>query len=137
MKKLPYELAPYGVFCGACPSFNKTCLGCATDSKEQERTSKWGCKIRNCCYKIEEKNFCIDCSQFPCKKYRNKLLDTHQGDPKYKYRHEIPEIFERMKEIGIHNYLKFQKQRWSCPECGGMVHFYHYICSKCGKELRI
>ncbi len=136
MKNLPNELAPCGVFCGACPSFNKTCIGCASDSKEQKRTSKWGCKIRNCCYNIEEITFCIYCNQFPCKKYKKKLLDTHQEDPKYRYRHEIPEIFKKLKEVGIHNYLKLQKQKWSCLHCGGTVHFYHYTCSKCGKEVR-
>jgi len=137
MKQIPNELAPCGVFCGACPSFNKTCLGCASKSKEQKRTSKWGCKIRDCCYNIEEKDFCIDCIQFPCKKHRKKLLDTHQGDPKFRYRHEIPEIFKKMKEMSIEDYFEYQKQRWSCPSCGGIVNFYHYKCSKCGKEVFI
>jgi len=93
----------------------ETRLGCASDSKEQERTSKWGCKIRNCCYNIEEKNFCVYCSQFPCKEYRKRLLDTHQGDPKFRYRHEIPEIFKKMKGIGIRNYLQFQKLKMVMP----------------------
>lgn len=137
MKQVINELAPCGVFCGACPSFNKTCLGCASESKEQTRTSKWSCKIRDCCYNIEEKSFCIDCSQFPCKKNRKKLYDTHPGDAKFRYRHEIPEIFGKMKEMGIEDYLKYQKRRWSCPYCGGIVHFYHYKCSKCGKGVNV
>jgi len=137
MKQIKNELAPCGVFCGACPSFNKTCLGCASESKEQKRTSKWGCKIRDCCYNIEEKDFCIDCSKFPCKKYRKKLLDTHPGDQKFRYRHEIPEIFEKMKEMNIEGYFEYQKRRWSCPSCGGIVNFYHYKCSKCGKEVTV
>jgi hypothetical protein len=121
MKQIPNELAPCGVFCGACPSFNKTCLGCASESKEQKRTSKWGCKIRDCCYNIEEKDFC--------------LLHSHPGEIKFKYRHEIPEIFQKLKELGVDDYLEFQKQRWSCSSCGSRVNFYHYKCSKCGKEV--
>ena len=34
-KKIPAELAPCGVFCGACPSLGKSCLGCASDDKRQ------------------------------------------------------------------------------------------------------
>lgn len=137
MNQIVTELAPCGVFCEACPSFNKTCLGCASESKEQHRTSKWGCKIRECCYDKKEKDFCIDCDQFPCRISRKKLLDTHRGDPKFKYRHEIPEIFPKIREMGIANYLEYQRRRWACPSCGGMVHFYHYTCSKCCKEARI
>jgi hypothetical protein len=34
------ELAPCGVFCGTCPSYNKTCKGCASEDKEQARCGK-------------------------------------------------------------------------------------------------
>jgi len=64
-----------------------------------------------------------------------KLLHSHLGEKKYKYRHEIPDIFEKIKELGEDEYLKYQKQRWSCPFCGGTVNFYHYKCSRCGKEV--
>ena len=134
MKNRKAELAPCGVFCGACPSYKKTCLGCASESKEQKRTSKWGCKVRNCCYNSQNKNYCIECDDFPCEKIRNKLIDTHPGDIKYKYRHEIPEIFVKMKEMEVEDYLEFQKKRWTCPSCGGIIHFYKYECSKCGKK---
>jgi len=40
MELLPNALAVCGVYCGACPSFNKTCLGCSCENKDQERTSK-------------------------------------------------------------------------------------------------
>jgi len=129
------KLAPCGVFCGACPSYKKTCLGCISESKEQKRTSKWSCKVRKCCYSIENKNYCIECNYFPCKKIKNKLIDTHPKDIKYKYRHEIPEIFVKMREMGIDDYLQFQKERWTCASCGGVIHFYKYKCSKCGKKV--
>ncbi len=25
----------------------------------------------------------------------------------------------------------------ACPSCGGIVNFYHYKCSKCGKEVTV
>lgn len=137
MKERKSALAPCGVFCGACPSYEKTCLGCASESKEQNRTSKWGCKIRICCYTNQKKNYCIACGDFPCKKIRKKLLDSHPGNPKFQYRHEIPEIFAKLKEMTVEDYLEFQKNRWVCPHCGGLVHFYDYRCSECGKNVMV
>jgi hypothetical protein len=34
-KKIPYQVAPYGVYCGACPSFKKSCNGCGSQPKKQ------------------------------------------------------------------------------------------------------
>lgn len=135
MRERVDELAPCGVFCGACPSYNKTCNGCSTENEEQKRISKWRCKVRNCCYDEQKKNYCIECDKFPCKNLRKKLINTHPEDERYKYRHEIPEIFKEMKEIGIENYFEYQKKRWSCPSCGGIVYFYKYQCSECGKKV--
>ncbi len=131
------ELAPCGVFCGACPAFNKSCRGCGSEDKNQKRKSKFNCKIRTCCYNEKHLDFCIDCEQFPCKKINKKLLDTNQGNPKFTYRHEIPFIFAKLKTMNLDDYFEFQKQRWKCKSCGGTVHFYHYMCDACGKEQMI
>ncbi len=130
-------MAPCGVFCGACPSFEKTCLGCASESRDQQRTSKWSCKIRRCCYETEENDYCIECGRFPCKEYRRKLLDSHPGEPKFKYRHEVSDNFKKMQELGSEDYLAYQQRRWTCPSCGGTVHFYHYKCSACGRDVDV
>lgn len=135
MKSIPNELAPCGVFCGACPSFNKTCLGCASESKKQKRTSKWNCRIRKCCYEEKETDFCGYCVQFPCDEVNKKLIDSHPGETKFKYRHEIPENITKLKELGLGDYLEYQRRRWSCPSCGGRVVFYEYTCVECGKEV--
>lgn len=137
MKDIPNELAPCGVFCGACPSFDTTCLGCPSESREQKRTSKWGCKIRKCCYEDKKIDFCCFCTQFPCKKINKKLLDSHPGEMKFRYRHEIPKNMEILKEMDLMDYLNYQNQRWSCPSCRGTVRFYHYKCDTCGKEVII
>lgn len=137
MKSRRRELAPCGVFCGACPSYNKTCLGCASERKDQKRTSKWGCKIRKCCYDTSKIPYCIECDQFPCEKLKKKLIDSHRGDHRFRYRHEIPEVFVKMRELGVEEYHEYQKKRWTCPDCGGRILFYHYECSKCGKNMTV
>lgn len=127
-------LAPCGVFCEACPSYNKTCKGCGSDDKNQGRCSKWSCKIRNCCYNEKGLEYCIDCTQFPCRIIHKKLLDTHRDDPRFAYRHEIPEVFPKLRTMGLDSYLNFQTQRWKCDSCGGTTQFYLYKCRNCGKE---
>jgi hypothetical protein len=134
MRAIPNELAPCGVFCGACPSFLKTCLGCASENKEQSRKSKWGCKIRDCCYNNKNHNFCVECDEYPCKIYHKKLLDTHQGDTRFKYRHEIPEIFIQLNILDTESILEYHNNRWACPHCDGTIKFYHYQCDKCGTK---
>jgi hypothetical protein len=135
MKNIPSELAPCGIFCGACPSYNKTCLGCASQSQKQQRKSKWNCGIRICCYEEKELSFCGFCVQFPCGEVNKKLINSHPGKTRFKYRHEIPENMTKLLELGLVDYLDYQKQRWSCPSCGGQVVFHKYVCVECGKEV--
>lgn len=135
MDNRPNEAAPCGVFCGACPSFNKSCLGCPSESREQSRVSKWNCKIRRCCYEEQGLDFCGECSCFPCAKVNQKLVDSHPGELRYNYRHEIPENMAQLQELGLVGYLEYQRQRWTCSACAGRVFFYHYRCSECGEEI--
>lgn len=130
--RLP-ELAPCGVFCGACPSFEKSCFGCSAADAEQRRTSWMSCKIRICCYEVREYQYCGDCADFPCKLIDQKLIKSHPDNPKYAYRHEIPENVRQFKALGLQDYLIYQKLKWSCPDCCGRVTFYDYQCQQCGK----
>ena len=131
------ELAPCGIWCGACPSFEKTCLGCASESHLQKRTSKWNCKVRVCCYDHENRNYCIECGEFPCSVHKKKLTQSHQGDPRFQYRHELPENSRMLVKLGPEKYIDYQKNRFNCPDCGGLVYFYHYTCIRCGKHVNV
>ena len=132
------ELAPCGVFCGACPSFGRSCFGCPSEDKNQKRISKWSCKIRSCCYETKNLDYCIYCAEFPCKIIEEKLFATHAEDPRFAYRHEVTRIFPKLLELGEEQYLQYQKDRWICPTCAGRVLFYEYRCVDCGrKEIAI
>jgi hypothetical protein len=136
-RHIPPTLAPCGVYCGACPSFDKTCLGCASNDPKQRRCSKWSCKIRNCCYETKKYNFCIYCDEYPCKIVNAKLFKAHIGDPMFTYRFEIPEVFGNLKTMGLNKYIEFQRRRWTCEYCGGTIKFYIYRCDKCNREKYI
>jgi hypothetical protein len=133
--KIPPELAPCGIFCGACPSFGKGCRGCPTEDTRQKRKSKWSCRIRNCCYFIENVEFCFNCGEFPCKELVRKLCKSHPGDPRFKYRHEILENLEKLSELGNEEYLRYQVKKWQCSACKGRIHWYKYRCSECNEDV--
>jgi hypothetical protein len=135
MKNRRVEVGPCGVFCLACPSYNKSCLGCSSESKNQKRKSKWSCKIRKCCYKEMKIDYCGYCENFPCDIINRKLIKSHVGDIRFKYRHEIPENMNRLKQLGVGEYIKRKKQEYLCPGCGGVVYFYYNKCSECGKSF--
>ena len=124
-----------GLYCGACPSFQKgTCLGSRSEDKKQNRKSKWGCKIRICCLEKEIEH-CGQCRDFPCLTINKRLINSHKGDPRFNYRHQIPNNFNRILEIGMNEWSKEQAILWQCPECGSSLRFYNYDCSKCGNKF--
>ena len=137
MKNRRKELAPCGVFCATCPSFDKSCNGCSSENKKQKRKSKWNCKIRKCCYEEKNLDYCGYCSIFPCEKINNKLIKSHIGEKRFLYRHEIPENMKKLKELGVDKFIKFKKKEYTCPNCKGTVHFYHYKCSVCGQRYKL
>jgi uncharacterized protein DUF3795 len=132
---IPAELAPCGVFCGACPSFEKSCKGCASQDTNQKRKSKWTCKIRNCCYLTKDIDFCFECNELPCKEFERKIFSSHPKDPRFQYRREVLNNLETLSKLGIKDYLKYQNKKWECPICKGRIHWYHYRCSQCNQEI--
>ena len=124
-----------GLYCGACPSFHKgTCLGCRSEDKSQSRKSKWSCKIRKCCNEVKNIEYCGQCEVFPCKEINRKLINSHQNDPRFEYRHRIPQNMIALNKLGLREWAQAQEKLWSCLECGQPIVFYYNKCSVCGKE---
>ena len=125
-----------GLYCGACPSFQKgTCLGCRSEDKSQSRKSKWSCEIRKCCIKVKIVEHCGQCEEFPCNEINRKLINSHQNDPKFEYRHKIPQNVRVLNKVGIREWGQAQAKLWSCGDCGNSIVFYYNKCSVCGKEM--
>ncbi|MCP4762287.1 MAG: DUF3795 domain-containing protein [archaeon] len=118
-----------GVYCKACPSFHaKTCLSCRSKNKKQKRTSKWSCKIRNCCFEKEFHN-CAECDEFPCK-IRRRLDKTYIS----RYKINLVGRLRRLNEIGIQKWTQEQIQLYKCKYCGGIISPYSFICFQCDKK---
>jgi len=138
--------APCGLYCGAC--------GTVLADKEgsyEELAKKWGmkpedlvchgcksetvavfcqkCTFRDCVVskKIE---YCFQCDDFPCKdlvNFRNDQAAHHSV---------VLHNLNRMKEVGIEQWLEEQRSRWSCTQCGTSSFWYDTTCRKCGAGLR-
>ncbi|MFZ4462715.1 MAG: DUF3795 domain-containing protein [Bacteroidales bacterium] len=136
--------AACGLYCGACgiylatqendsekilqyavvlhQSFEETlCDGCGATRKSLH------------CFKIcifiqckREKgvDFCVDCEEFPC----HALSEFKSKMP---HRIEIIDSQNRMKEIGLENWLHEMKNYFSCPRCKTTNSAYHLTCRKC------
>jgi len=139
-------VAACGIYCGACgiylatqendnekmlqyavvlnQTFEETfCDGCGAKSKSLHCFKK--CTFINC----KRKNgvdFCIECEKFPC-------MSLNEFKLKMPHRIEIIESQNRMKEIGIENWLYEMQDYFSCPRCKTINSAYHLNCRNCGE----
>jgi hypothetical protein len=122
-------IAPCGMDCGICMAYlreKKKCPGC-NGSNENKSSSCIRCKIKNC-VNIRKTKFCFDCDKFPCDKLKH--LDKRY---RTKYGMSMIENLENIKKLGIRKFVREEKTRWVCPQCGGIICVHRGYCSNCGK----
>ena len=101
------------------------CDGCKTDVRFIGCRE---CQFRDC---AESKgiNFCFECNEYPCKGFSNLPIDQ------LPHLVSMQENSEYIKKRGRDFWLKAQKQRWTCPQCGEKFSWYEQKCEKCGNRL--
>lgn len=130
--KMPEEIdsnlfAPCGVNCISCNKYLNPCSGCLTGSRGKSK-STLKCKLKACYYKKSFK-YCGRCSEFPC-----KLIKKHDKNNIKRYDFSSYESAKRIKTTGIGKIITQDKERWTCPKCGGIITYQDKKCSEC-KEL--
>jgi len=132
-KEIPENMISYcGINCNVCYVFlkkKKPCLGCRNnDDGKPEHCRK--CKIKDCAF-IKGFEYCYKCEEYPCAvlKRLNKSYLT-------RYKENIKENMIKLKETGIKDFLKIEKERWKCPECKGIISVHSKICSECDKDYK-
>jgi len=125
-------LAPCGLTCAACYAHvrkKNSCPGCNGDVAAKPGYCN-RCKIKTC---AESRGiaFCFKCESFPCALVK-------QIDKRYRLRYNISLIENgvRAKTVGVKQHLREEKEKWTCPECGGVVSLHSKICSECGRDLK-
>ena len=109
-------IAPCGMNCNICMAYlrNKNkCPGCRFFNKSEPVTIA-RCKIKNCeTIKNRKIKFCFKCKDYPCK--RIKHMDKRY---RTKYNMSTIENLENIKKLGIRKFIKNEKIRWACSQCG-------------------
>lgn len=119
-------IAPCGMNCAICMAHlreKNRCSGCYTPDRKCSRS----CTISSC-EQVRDTYF-HTCDNFPCR--RLKLLDTRY---RTKYGMSMLDNLASIRKNGIRAFLKEERQRWTCPACGGVINVHRGTCSVCGKE---
>ena len=123
-------IAPCGMNCGLCIGHlreKKRCPGCNGDDADKPKHCVV-CQIRNCDEMgVGEQKFCFHCAKFPCARLR-------QLDKRYrtKYGMSMIENLESIERLGLEEFVTREKDRWRCPECGGVICIHREDCITCG-----
>lgn len=123
-------IAPCGMNCGICLAYlreKRKCPGCRGDDTTKS-PSCVRCIIKNCeTIAHNQSKFCYECEDYPCK--RLKQLDKRY---RTKYRMSMLENLERIRTIGVDAFVENEKERWRCPQCGGVICVHRGYCLECG-----
>ena len=127
-------IAPCGMDCRLCWGYireENPCPGCLSIGSQESRKSKHRtkCKIRNCEEITQGKSkYCRDsCDRFPCT--RLKQLDKRY---RTKYGMSMIDNLKMINEFGIRHFIRNEKVKWICPECGEMICVHRPTCLSCG-----
>ena len=127
-------IAPCGMNCAICMGRllreKNKCPGCrGNDAIKPKNCVR--CVIVNCDFLKKNKfKYCSEkCEKFPCTRLKN--LDKRY---RTKYDMSMIENLKNIEELGIRAFVKNEKIRWACSECGGIICVHRGFCSKCGKE---
>jgi hypothetical protein len=122
-------IAPCGINCSVCIAYlreKNKCLGCLSQYNDNEPVHCTRCQIRNCDERESEKTYCFDCSRYPCQKL--KKLDKRY---KNSYHTSLISNLEDIKNIGIKEFVKKEKEKWKCKKCGNVISIHKNECLRC------
>jgi len=127
-------IAPCVMNCRLCRAYvreKKPCSGCHGNDDQTTRYLA-RCRIRNCeMMTAGRSRYCFECSNYPCAVLKHL-------DKRYRTRYGMSMIdnLEYIKQSGIRNFIRREKQRWACPECGDIISVHKENCISCGSKRR-
>jgi hypothetical protein len=130
-----------GTFCGACLSY----MAKHSEDEQIQRPNPWGdcdgclsggmlaahcqtCEIRLCAANRQNVTRCSDCEELPCYRITNLI---NLGN--YPHRQEYLPNLALIREMGVQEWVKYEEERWRCPQCGLPMSWYDTECARCGE----
>lgn len=130
-------IAPCGMNCGICSGYLAMkydvhgqglrmgyCAGCRPRDKQCAFIQK-SCRLLF----SGDVEYCYECNEFPCRNLKH--LDKRYRES---YRMSMIDNLEHIRDNGMEKFLEQQKEKWQCPECGGVICCHNGICFGCGIE---
>ena len=103
------------------------CDGCLSGGKLAAHCQR--CNIRLCALSKQDNSRCSDCGELPCYRITNLI---NMGN--YLHRKEYLPNLEKMREMGVQKWVKYEEERWRCPQCGLPMSWYDAKCIGCGAK---
>jgi hypothetical protein len=104
-----------GLVCDGCLSGGQLAAHCQN------------CNIRLCALDKQSNSRCSDCKDLPCYRITNLI---NMG--RYLHRKEYLPNLEKIREMGVQKWVKYEEERWRCPRCGLPMSWYDAECIGCG-----
>lgn len=127
-------IAPCGMNCRLCRAYireKKACPGCHGNDTLKSKSCAM-CRIKNCEMIVADKiGYCFKCKKFPCPGL-NRLDKRY----KTKYGMSMIENLEYIQRFGIRSFVRHEKERWTCSECGEVICVHKENCIYCGCKWR-
>lgn len=126
----PFMFAPCGMNCKVCYkhlAHKNSCGGCLKVDAEKPKHCR-ACKIKDCA-KNKGVIYCFECANYPCKRI-NYLEQSYIK----RYKVSLMENAGLVKECGIENFMRQQKNKYICAKCGGIISIHDKECSECRKS---
>jgi hypothetical protein len=105
-----------GLLCDGCLSGGTLPSHCQT------------CEIRLCAENKQNDSRCSDCDELPCHRVTN-LIEMGR----YLHRNEYLPNLEKIREMGVQEWVEYEEERWRCPQCGLPMSWYDAECVGCGE----
>ena len=116
LKGIPPSNWMDGLLCDGCLSGGMLAAHCQN------------CTIRKCAAKKQDDSRCSDCEELPCYRITNLINMGH-----YLHRKEYLPNLKKIREMGVHEWVKYEVERWLCPRCGLPMSWYDAECAGCGE----
>lgn len=125
--------APCGMNCLVCYKHcyhKKPCDGCLkSDLGKPEHCRK--CKIKDC-VKAKNITYCFECTEYPCIRVKNLEKSYNK-----RYQTSLIKNSELVKEKGLVEFMRLQKNKYTCKNCGGIISLHDGECSECQTKMKV